>query len=243
MIDNPLYGPNSLQILNAGAKAGYRIRDLHEWWRLIWPVFMHTGTMHLLINIAVFRSTAHNLEDEYGAKKVAIIFFFSGLFGNLLSNVLVPHLLTTASGAAVMGMIGASLADICLFWNFLESRYSLFFTNLFSSLPLLVVGCMPYQDAWSLIGGLISGFLLGYCILGKQGSAFKLQGAKVMIFVILLVSSVILLIGAWADYGFCASCTKLSCVETPIWNCPPVDCMIHLSNGTSISLPWSNCGI
>ena len=55
-----------------GAKLNYLIRQNHEWWRFITPVFIHVGLLHLLVNMYSLWMIGPYVEKLYGSAKFVV---------------------------------------------------------------------------------------------------------------------------------------------------------------------------
>jgi rhomboid protease GluP len=54
-----------------------------EYWRLFSALFLHFGIMHLVFNVWALWVIGREVEALYGSARFAIIYFLSGLFGNV----------------------------------------------------------------------------------------------------------------------------------------------------------------
>lgn len=78
---NPTFGPNVETLLKLGAKRADLIVDDGEWWRLITPMFLHGGILHVLFNMLFLYSFGTQLESIFGTFVVAYIYLVSGYIG------------------------------------------------------------------------------------------------------------------------------------------------------------------
>jgi len=69
-----------------GANFGPATQD-GQWWRLGSALFLHFGLLHIAINLWALWDGGQLAERMYGPARFALIYFASGLFGNLLSLV------------------------------------------------------------------------------------------------------------------------------------------------------------
>ena len=53
-----------------------------QYWRLITPIFMHGGPLHLILNLVSFRFLGEMVEIRKGALKTALIVLLAALVGN-----------------------------------------------------------------------------------------------------------------------------------------------------------------
>ncbi len=77
-----------------------------QYWRLIMPMFLHAGPIHLLLNMLVLYSLGAMAESLYGYGRFALIYVLSGIGGSLLSVSRSDSVAVGASGA-LMGVVGA----------------------------------------------------------------------------------------------------------------------------------------
>jgi len=52
-----------------------------QWWRFITPVFLHTGVVHLLLNLLFQLRTGLDIERDIGSIRTFLIYMSSGVFG------------------------------------------------------------------------------------------------------------------------------------------------------------------
>ena len=74
-------------------------------WRLVTPIFLHIGLVHLAFNTYAIYAIAPQIERFFGTARFLSIYLLSGTYGVLLSFLLSPSLAAGASGA-IFGMIG-----------------------------------------------------------------------------------------------------------------------------------------
>lgn len=144
-----------------GAKANFAILR-GEYWRLLTPIFLHIGLIHLAFNEYALLLFGRELETLYGTPRFALIYLVSGLFGSIASFAFNPSFSAGASGA-IFGIIGAMVAFFArnreVFGDHgreqLRSLLMLIGLNLFLGLSI------PGIDNWGHMGGLVAGLVLG----------------------------------------------------------------------------------
>ena len=128
-----------------------------EWWRLITAIFIHMGFIHFALNAFWLFYLGIDLEGVIGTKRFLIVFFISGLVGNVLSLFTLP--LDVASGGAsggLFGIVGASLAiEGVLRRNMSKALMNALFLFLINSI-------FPGVNIIAHFGGLAAGLILGY---------------------------------------------------------------------------------
>ena len=134
-----------------------------EYYRLFTSMFLHFGMAHLANNMLVLFVIGDNLERAVGKARYLLIYFLSGIGGNLLSCYLdyQDGSMSVSAGAsgAIFGVMGAMLYVLLVNHGRLEdltvrqiaimAGFSLYFGFTSSGV-----------DNAAHIGGLVSGFVL-----------------------------------------------------------------------------------
>ena len=97
-----------------GASLGTRTTN-GEWWRLVTSAFVHTSTLHFLINVAVLIQLGAILERLLGRLTFAAVYFSAGVFAGLVNLSSNPLAVTVAASGAIFGVYGLLLAAV--FWQ------------------------------------------------------------------------------------------------------------------------------
>lgn len=89
------------------------VTEGHEYYRLLTSIFLHFGIEHLLNNMVMLGALGFNLEPEIGRMRFLLVYFVSGIGGNifsLLHNVsLGENVVSAGASGAVFGLMGALL--------------------------------------------------------------------------------------------------------------------------------------
>jgi len=100
-------------VLNTlGAKNAALIVYRHEWWRLLTPMLLHAGFIHLAVNVLIQLRVGVMLELEWGLKRFSVIYFVSGLTSSLLSCLALPDTIG----------VGYARSPICYYSAFNNSQ-------------------------------------------------------------------------------------------------------------------------
>jgi membrane associated rhomboid family serine protease len=102
-----------------GASLGPRTTN-GEWWRLVTSAFVHTGTLHLLINAVVLFQVGAVLERLVGRLAFTGVYLSAGVFAGLVNLSSSPLVVTTSASAAVFGLYGLLFASAC--WELFQQR-------------------------------------------------------------------------------------------------------------------------
>jgi rhomboid protease GluP len=160
------HSPNNVQ-LAWGAGFGPATKD-GEWWRLGTAMFLHFGLVHLAMNMWALWDAGRLVERLYGSLRFAVVYFASGLTGNLLSLIVQgDRAVSGGASGAVFGVYGALL--VCL-WRERRQVHPVEFRWLFGGAAVFsaaIIGfglLIPGIDNAAHIGGLISGALTGVAL-------------------------------------------------------------------------------
>lgn len=153
--------PDHESLLNWGAN--FRPITLEgQWWRLITSCFVHIGIIHLVMNMYALLYIGVLLEPLLGKTRFISAYLLAGLCASLTS--LWWHDLTISAGAsgAIFGMYGLFLA--LLTTNIIDKAAR---KPLLASIAVfvgynLIFGMQGGIDSAAHIGGLVSGFVIGY---------------------------------------------------------------------------------
>jgi len=97
-----------------GASLGTRTTN-GEWWRLVTATFVHTGTLHLIVDLAVLLQVGLILERLVGRVTLAAVYLSAGVFDGLLTLSAHPIAVTVSSSGAIFGLYGVLVA--ALIWQ------------------------------------------------------------------------------------------------------------------------------
>ena len=143
----------------------------HEYYRLITSIFLHFGFAHLMNNMIMLFLLGSILEDEIGSFKYFLLYFVSGLAGNVLSAAMDlrtgEFVVSAGASGAIFGVIGALLIIVIKNHGHLRTLNG-------RGMVFMVV-CSLYHgftstgvDNMAHIGGLVSGMLLALILYRKR---------------------------------------------------------------------------
>lgn len=168
---NPMVGPYPDALSEWGAKNTVLILDDDEWWRLLTPILLHAGVIHLLCNIMVQIDTGAFFEREWGSTNWLIIYLVSAVGSSALSCVVMPDAISVGSSGAVMGLFGGKGAEvICRFFETEATDQERIAHQVrreqcagvtCSVIVVMLFSFIPYVDWAAHLGGLIAGFCVG----------------------------------------------------------------------------------
>lgn len=161
-------------VLYGGMENDFRVFARHEYWRLLTPVFLHVGLMHVGLNCYYLYQYSPPLEGTYGSHRFLWLYFFSAVIGNLVSwfgHVVVQGNLGYASVGASTALFGVGTAYLALYW-----RWRLFDRSVVNwwmgYMGLMLVGgfalsgtAIPFlgnMDNWGHLGGALGGLMFVY---------------------------------------------------------------------------------
>lgn len=172
-------GINSDILLRLGARSTSLILQ-GEIWRLVMPIFLHGGLMHIGMNMFVLKDLGPQLEDVYGSARYLFLYVITGVIGFAWTTtwdclMLARHVppgsdafryylqmfpISIGASGSLMGLLGLALAITTVrggaYMQMIRSQL------LRSFAIILVIGLIiPGIDNAAHIGGFASGFLLG----------------------------------------------------------------------------------
>jgi rhomboid protease GluP len=152
---------NAGDLLSWGANYGPDTAN-GQWWRLLTAIFVHAGFMHLLLNMYGLLFVGLFLEPVLGGWQFAIYYLATGLLASLASLKIHPDLVGVGASGAIFGMYGVFLA--CLLTGVFPPgmKKAFLLSTLIFVGANLAMGLSGNIDNAAHIGGLVSGFLIGF---------------------------------------------------------------------------------
>lgn len=133
-----------------------------ELWRLLSAMFIHSGIMHLMMNMLSLWYLSISVEKLLGIKRFFMIYFFSGIMASLSSIYMHANVVSVGASGAIFGLLGALVS--LLFTGLVEKD-----SKMQLILPLatvvgmnLIFSFLPHIDTAGHIGGFISGIIISY---------------------------------------------------------------------------------
>jgi membrane associated rhomboid family serine protease len=145
-----------------GARAPYEITELHQYYRLLSCVFLHSDGMHLALNMIALFGLGRLCEAVYGAARFLWLFVFAGLCGSAASMTGEASIAVGASGS-VFGLLGAGVVFGLRYKSELPRPLKRIFGRGLIPWVLLniVIGLnVPQIDNLGHMGGLFGGAIL-----------------------------------------------------------------------------------
>ena len=165
-----------------GIKDNVLIRQ-GEYFRLLAPVFLHAGVIHLLLNCYALHAIARPCERLYGNLKFICIYLLSGICG-CIANFAFSNSLSLGASGAIFGILGATL--------YFKTQKPVAFKSIFGStfisiiiLNLLLGFMIKDIDNYGHIGGLLAGFLLAGIFRYKKEDKWYIRNICLILFIVI----------------------------------------------------------
>lgn len=131
-----------------------------EYWRLVTPMFLHGGFMHLLFNMFSLFVFGPELEKIAGKARFITIYLLAGLFGDIATFFLQPPAYThVGASGAIFGVFGAYGALVYYTKHVFPQLRQVILPIIVISVVMTFFGSNINVTAH--IAGLITGFLIG----------------------------------------------------------------------------------
>lgn len=137
-----------------------------EYWRLITPIFLHFGLMHIAFNMSLLWFAGRQIELLQGSVRMLGISMVIGLGSNILQAMYSEVAVFGGMSGVVYGLLGYGWI-----WNLLRPEKSLHIPNVifYFSLAMMVLGFAGFIGLLGAgkvanvahLGGLIMGLLMG----------------------------------------------------------------------------------
>jgi GlpG protein len=78
----------------------------HEYWRLLTPVFLHFGALHIVFNLLWYWELGRRLERGRGSSSALAVLLLSGAGGNILQYMAEPAVMFGGMSGVIYGVLG-----------------------------------------------------------------------------------------------------------------------------------------
>jgi rhomboid protease GluP len=132
------------------------------YWQLVSAMFVHFDIVHIASNMLFLFIFGLRAEELFSTTEYYLIYFSSGLAGNLLTLLAGPILLSAGASGAIMGVFGA---------NVIFMRRTVgqpVFVSLMFAFMFFVLTASEGTNLLAHFGGLVAGLLLGYAFAGTR---------------------------------------------------------------------------
>ena len=152
------------EFIFAFVQINVKILKNYEYWRLFTSMFLHADVFHIFSNMIALLLFGAAVENNYTKFEYLIIYFISGLIGNLFSLFLLPlNTISLGASGAIFGLIGAAFILFAI-----DGDKFLLFLGLFYLAYFIFSSFAPGINLWAHLFGLIGGISFGYLFFRKK---------------------------------------------------------------------------
>mmetsp|Transcript_31874 Transcript_31874/g.62374 ORF Transcript_31874/g.62374 Transcript_31874/m.62374 type:complete len:479 (-) Transcript_31874:314-1750(-) len=183
--------------------------------RFFLPIWLHAGLIHMIMNMIVQLQLGAELEKIAGWWRFLIMYFGSGIGGNIFASVFVPDQVSVGASSAIYGLFGVDFVLLFHVWKVTENKYSSLMCSVISVILYLGIGTLPWIDNWAHFGGFLTGLLLGNIFLPYfKWSGWKRNIGLIISFILLGLGLILMLSLFYANQEpeFCSWCKYVSCI-------------------------------
>jgi rhomboid protease GluP len=160
MIDDSvliIYGQFNLQVFRGA------------YWQLFTSMFVHVSIMHILGNMFFLLIFGLRAEEIFSTPEYLLIYFLSGLAGNLLTLLFGPNMISAGASGAIFGLFGA-----CTIY-FRRAIGQSIMSALVYAFFLFMLSVSPNVNFLAHFGGLAVGLLMGYWLAATRKTKVKYE--------------------------------------------------------------------
>jgi rhomboid protease GluP len=164
--------------------------DQGEIWRLVTPIFLHIGPLHIFFNSYAIWIVGPQVEKLYGGARFTIIYILTGIAGVAGSYWYHPDVPSAGASGAIFGLFGALLVFGYKYRSTIPPMFQRAVgKGVFPVIAInLFLGYMiPNVDNSAHVAGLISGALLAFVIPFKKPGSSTPEIFKVLQIILVVV--------------------------------------------------------
>ena len=192
-----------------------------QFYRLWTSLFLNAGVVHLSIVVFIQLYMMRDLEKLLGCLRLGLIYFGSGIVGNMASAVFIPYRAEVGASGALFGVLATFVMEVVKTWEILSNPW-LALGQLSAVMGILILlGIVPWVDNYAHTFGFVIGLLLAYAILpelrkfpdGHEEEVAKESRWKRALAVVAAILIFCTLFTVFYTVSFdCAVCKMFSCL-------------------------------
>ncbi|KAI7888679.1 rhomboid family-domain-containing protein [Mucor mucedo] len=144
MTDHRLFNLTCSLSTICGMSSFYQYRIPDQTYRFFTPLFIHTGLVHLCINMVVLIMLGVKVERTINSLRFTLLFIGSGMFGHALgANFAPPTSPFLGCSSSLLGLAGFLYTDLMMNWKTLEKPISNLFKLIVITGLCFFIGLIP----------------------------------------------------------------------------------------------------
>lgn len=150
-----------------GGNSAHEVQD-GAWWRLLTATFLHSGLLHVAMNMLGLHAAGVTVERIFGHRLFALVYFGAALVGSAASlHFSAQKAVSVGASGAVFGVAGALLMAVAKHRSSLPRNFS---KNTLGGIGVFVVYSLlqgfasPNIDNAAHVGGLLAGGVLAWLL-------------------------------------------------------------------------------
>lgn len=196
-----------------------------QFYRLWTSLFLTAGLIHLAIVVFIQVYLMRDLERMCGPIRLALIYFGSGIIGNLASAVFVPYRAECGPAGSLFGVLAALTVEVFKAWDILQDPVRAVFQFVVIMTGFLVVGLVPWVDNYAHFFGFVAGLLISHALFPSidvygvkeeeetvEKQPLQLLGKWLPVVCLATMVLVLILLFYLVPFEECEWCKWLSCV-------------------------------
>lgn len=184
-------------VLNLGALVPALVAE-GEWWRLVTSAFLHSGFVHLGMNMLSLYFLGSFAEISFGRSRFLALYFISGIGGGLAYLYFGPfNAPAVGASGAIFGLLGGVFGFAIRRGTFSTRNPVISQLLVLTAINLFLGATIPNVSNTAHIGGLIGGIVFGWLMAPTVYSQKKLVATSPIAVAFGLEA---LLLGVWYVY-------------------------------------------
>ncbi|WVW79247.1 hypothetical protein I302_101213 [Kwoniella bestiolae CBS 10118] len=201
---------------------GFNGQNPDQSWRFVYPIFLHVGIVHLLLNMLAQIIAGAQVEREMGTIPFLIVYMAGGIYGFVLGgNFSRTGIPSVGASGALFASNACVLVDLVLHWKYEERPKLKAFLLAIEFWIGFGIGYIPNAvDGLAHLGGWALGILLGIILYPSISESkrhkYAVWVARVIAFVLVILAFVLTIKNFYTDdpNAACEWCRYLSCIPT-----------------------------